>query len=100
MTEKTFHESGRTALSLVSAEGFASVLTVVRAGMRCDPHEASVPGILLGMRGRVTVTTKRDSDERSVKIELAEGEGIALAPHLRHDLEAESDCAYLLVMGG
>ena len=99
MAEKTFIESGRTALSLVSAGGFASVLTVVRAGMRCDPHEAPVPGMLLGVRGRVTVTTKSDSDDPSAKIELEEGEGLALAPGLRHDLEAASDCAYLLVMG-
>jgi uncharacterized protein (DUF2267 family)/quercetin dioxygenase-like cupin family protein len=100
MTEKTFSQAGRNALTMLSSKGLRVVLTVARAGSRCDQHEAPGAALLFDLRGRLAVTAAAANGGAAAPIELEEGTALLLAPHLRHDIGAGTDCAFLLVIGG
>lgn len=94
--EETMESSGRASLTLVHGEGLTAVLTVAAAGTRFDDHQAGGPTFFIVLDGRIAIVP---ATSHGAPVALQHGDAFALGPHVRHVIEAESDCAFFTVIG-
>lgn len=91
--EPSLHSSGRAALTLVHGDGLTVVLTVARAGTHYEAHDAAGPTLFVVLAGLVAV------DGGGAHTRVDEGGALALGPRVHHAIDAESDCAFLTIIG-
>ena len=96
MTEETFHQSGRNALTLIRSTALTVVLTVLKAGVELHDHQAPAPVTLMPLFGDIVLST----EEGKTHLALDQGNAAVFAANLTHRVEAHQDSAFLLVMGG
>lgn len=93
--EPSLRSSGRAALTLVHGDGLTAVLTVAHAGTHYEAHDAGGPTLYVVLSGSVTV----GDGSAGARILVEAGGAVALGPRLRHAIDAESDCAFLTIIG-
>lgn len=96
MTESPFTEHGRNALTLTRGDNHTTVLTVAKAGKIVQDHSAPGPTTIVMLSGSITLMTNGDAQ----KIPLAAGTAASFAPDVTHRIEAHTDSAFLIVIGG
>lgn len=84
----------RRAETLVKTDGLRVVLVTMLSGASLQEHSAPGPITIHALRGTLVVTF--DDEKR----ELGAGDVVSLAPGVRHAVEAASDGAFLLTIGG
>lgn len=90
--EDAYRRDGHTARTLVREPALRIVLVVMRAGARIAEHRAQEITSIHALSGCVRLALT----DRS--LELAGGRVIAIAPDLRHQVEALTDSALLLTL--
>src|SRR5262249_46001700 len=93
--EDVYAVSRRNALTLIRDEGLAAVLIVAREGAQCEEHFSQELTLFIVLEGALSI----ESASNRKRISLATCSAGALAPNVRHQLRAITDCAYLVVMG-
>lgn len=96
MTESPFTEHGRNALTLTRNDKHTTVLTVAKAGKIVQEHSSPGPTTIVMISGSVTLMTNGEAQ----KIPLSAGTAASFAPDVTHRIEAHSDSAFLIVIGG
>jgi len=91
--ERAAADGDRSALTLVHGEGLTVVLTVARPGTRCEPHDAAGPTMLLVLSGTIAVGAEGERHR------VEKGGALAIGASVRHEIDAESDCAFLTIIG-
>ncbi len=86
---------GKSARTLVKSPALTVVLTVLRAGQQLHEHQAPGAVMVVPLRGEVVF---RQGDETS-PVGIDKRQVLAMGPGQRHTVEAQSDSAFLLVIG-
>jgi quercetin dioxygenase-like cupin family protein len=95
MREESFRKSGRDALTLVHDRGLTAVLTAAKRGTICGEHRHSGPAMILALSGSLRVSAPGPGKS----LDLRSGAAAAVAPRVRHVIEARSNCAFLTLIG-
>ena len=90
--EPAWQEFDRNAKRLVKNPELRVVLMTLKTGARLEKHVAPGASSIQGMAGHVRLNLPSESAE------LAAGELVAVAPAIRHDLEALETSAILLTI--
>jgi quercetin dioxygenase-like cupin family protein len=96
MSEESFQQSGRNALTLMHNAVLTVVLTVLKAGAVLHEHRAPAPVTLVPLFGQIVLFT----DEGKARLTLDQENTAVFAANLPHRVEAHQDSAFLLIMGG
>ncbi len=91
--EDAYHREGHTGRTLVREQDLRIVLVVMKAGARLAEHQANDTASLQTLSGNVRLKLPEKA------IELPAGRLLVLERGLRHDVEAISECAFLLTLG-
>jgi quercetin dioxygenase-like cupin family protein len=94
--EDSLSTTGRASLTLIHSRGLTVVLTLSRGGTVFDDHEAGGPTVVVVLRGELHVTASSAGSEAT---RLLTGEMFAIGREVRHVLEAQSECAFLTIIG-
>ena len=86
---------GKSARTLVKAPALTVVLTVLRAGQQLHEHRAPGAVMVVPLRGEVVF---RHGDSTTVVGVGSQGV-LAMGPGQTHAVEAQTDSAFLLVIG-
>lgn len=90
--EEAWRRNGRNAITLHKSPGQSLVLATLRAGAAIPRHEAAYPVSLLVLEGRLQLGTP------SGTVRLGQGRLVALHPGVAHDIEAQEEAAFLLLL--
>jgi quercetin dioxygenase-like cupin family protein len=90
--EANWQQTGRSAKTLVKEADLRVVLVALRRGVAMDEHQASGPITIQAVSGQFRVGLP---DQH---VNLAPGQFVALAPALRHSVQALQDGAFLLTI--
>ena len=90
---KTGTHAGRNSRTLMKAPDLRVVLVTAKAGTIMKEHRADGSVTILAVAGAIRLKLE------DTNIELKPGELLALDRALRHDVEALSDCAFLVTIG-
>lgn len=96
MAEETFQNNGRNALTLTHQQALTVVLPVMKAQTEMKDHQASGPIMLVPLFGKMVVT----KNEGDAPIAFQPSASIVFGPHLVHNVEAQEDSAFLIIIGG
>lgn len=88
-----YAQEGQTARTLTRSSDLRTVLVVLGTGRSISEHDADVTSTVHTLSGHVRLRLP----ERTV--DLPAGSLLVLAAGLRHDVEAETDSAFLLTLG-
>ncbi|MDQ2642888.1 MAG: hypothetical protein M3020_03670 [Myxococcota bacterium] len=91
--EDAYNREGHTGRTLVREQDLRIVLVVMKAGARLAEHQANDTASLQTLSGNVRLKLPETA------IELPAGRLLVLERGLRHDVEAISECAFLLTLG-
>jgi quercetin dioxygenase-like cupin family protein len=86
---------GKSARTLIKAPGLTVVLTVLRAGQQLHEHKAPGSVLVVPLRGAVVFS---HADQRE-SVAADGAQVLAMGPGLVHAVTAETDSAFLLVIG-
>lgn len=87
---------GKTARTLVKSKSMTVVLTAMRAGASLLEHAAPGSVLVVPIRGEVSF----DHDDQSLPVATREHAITMMGPGVCHSVRAQTDAAFLLVMGG
>ncbi|MCB9707251.1 MAG: hypothetical protein H6714_00475 [Myxococcales bacterium] len=91
--EDAYQRAGHTARTLVRSADLRVVALVMKAGARIAEHQAPQSASIQTVSGHLRLHLP----DRTV--DLPAGQIPALAPGLRHDLEATADTMFVLTLG-
>lgn len=86
-------DTGRSSETLVKYEHFRIVLALMKTESRMSQHHADGPISVQGIQGRIRLHLPEGQT-----VELGPGDILALAPGLKHDVEALEESAFLLTI--
>jgi quercetin dioxygenase-like cupin family protein len=86
---------GKSARTLIKAPGLTVVLTVLRAGQQLHEHKAPGSVLVIPLRGAVVFTHA----EQRKDVATSGTQVLTMGPGLVHAVTAETDAAFLLVIG-
>lgn len=89
-TEEAWQRTGRNAKTLVKHSDLRIVLTMMKAGTRCQQHKADARISVHTLRGRLRLHLPEHT------VDLPAGHLLALDRAMRHDVEAVKESAFLL----
>ncbi len=95
MTEDAFNQSGRSALTLARDRALTVILTVMKAGATLNEHQAPGPVTLVPLFGQITLASAQGDS-----LPLDHASAAVFAAQTPHRVEAQTDSAFLIVMGG
>lgn len=95
LTSEPALREGKSARTLIKTPGLTVVLTILRAGEQLHEHKAPGSVLVVPLRGAVVFT---HADQRQ-SVATAGAQVLAMGPGLRHAVTAETDAAFLLVIG-
>ena len=90
---RTGMQAGRNSRTLMKAPDLRVVLVTAKKGTVLNEHRADGSVTILAVAGHIRL--KLDD----TNVELKPGELLALDRGLQHDVEALSDCAFLVTIG-
>lgn len=90
---KTATQAGRNSRTLIKAPDLRAVLVTAKKGAVLHEHQADGSVTVLAVAGAIRLKLE------DTNVELKPGELLALDRGLRHDVEALSDCAFLVTIG-
>ncbi|WP_018479196.1 cupin domain-containing protein [Pontibacter roseus] len=90
--EENWQKSGRGARTLYKSDAMCIVLNVMQAGTEIKPHHTAGPISVQVVEGRIRFNTEKES------VVLGEGQLLTLQEHVRHNVEALKETAFLLSM--
>lgn len=96
MNEPAFAETGRNAATLVHAPGLRVTVTTIAKGTALRDHTAGRPTHLTMLSGELDW---RDTG-RDEPVRLSAGHAVTFGGKLTHSVEAVTDAAFVLVLGG
>lgn len=85
---------GRAARTLGKSPGLTLVLTAIPAGGTVGEHAAPGPVVIVPLIGAATVRSA-GAPERLISV----GEALLLGEGQKHQVTAQEDCAFLIVIG-
>lgn len=91
--EDAYQRAGHTARTLVRSPDLRVVVLVMKGGARIAEHQAQQSASIHTVSGQLRLHLP----DRTV--DLPAGQILALAPGLRHDVEAISDTMFVLTLG-
>ncbi len=86
-------QAGRTSRTLMKAPDLRVVLVTAKKGTLLNEHRADGSVTILAVAGAIRLKLEETT------VELKPGQLLALDRALRHDVEALSDCAFLVTIG-
>ncbi len=86
-------QAGRNSRTLMKAPDLRVVLVTAKKGSVLNEHRADGSVTILAVAGAIRLKLE------DTTVELKPGELLALDRALRHDVEALSDCAFLVTIG-
>ncbi len=86
-------QAGRNSRTLIKAPDLRVVLVTAKQGTVLNEHRADGSVTILAVAGAIRVKLE------DTNVELKPGELLGLDRALRHDVEALSDCAFLVTIG-
>ena len=86
-------QAGRNSHTLMKAPDLRVVLVTAKKGTVLDEHRADGSVTILAVAGAIRLKLE------DTNVELKPGELLALDRGLRHDVEALTDCAFLVTIG-
>ncbi|HEU0167134.1 MAG TPA: cupin domain-containing protein [Chloroflexota bacterium] len=92
LEEAGWKQTGRTAKTLVKEADLRLVLVALRRGVAMDEHQAAGPITIQAVSGQFRVLLPEQH------VNLVPGQFVALAPALRHSVQALQDGAFLLTI--
>lgn len=90
---KTEAQAGHTSRTLMKAPDLRVVLVTAKKGAVLAEHRADGSVTILAVAGSIRLKLE------DTNVELKPGELLALDRALRHDVEALTDCAFLVTIG-
>ena len=94
-TEPSYHESGRSAVTLARDGQITVVLEALRKGNELKKHRAPSSATVALVSGRATFKGGDGARER-----MTPGSLVVFGDDVDHSLSADEDCAYLITIGG
>ncbi len=90
---KTDRQAGRNSRTLIKAPDLRVVLVTAKKGTLLNEHQADGSVTILAVAGTIRLKLEETT------VELQPGQLLALDRALRHDVEALTDCAFLVTIG-
>lgn len=87
---------GKASRTLLKLDTSTVVLIALREGARMAEHSAPSSVVIVPLRGRVTFT----STTAETSAETTPAQCLFMGPRVRHDVVANEDSVFLLVVGG
>jgi quercetin dioxygenase-like cupin family protein len=87
---------GRAARTLAKSDALTTVLTVIRAGGHIDEHSAASATVIVPLLGTALFNMRGGKPERQA---VSVGEVLFMGPGQKHQVTAEEDCAFLIIIG-
>ncbi len=94
MAEAAFATSGRSSLTLARGDELTIVLVVLKAGNTLEEHSAPAAATVIALNGKMIFSTSAD------KITMEQGDSVTFTNDILHSVYAETDSAFLIVIGG
>ncbi len=86
-------QAGRNSRTLMKAPDLRAVLVTAKKGTLLNEHQADGSVTILAVAGAIRLKLE------DTTVELKPGQLLALDRALRHDVEALTDCAFLVTIG-
>ncbi|MFO7563071.1 MAG: hypothetical protein R6X02_10550 [Enhygromyxa sp.] len=95
LASSELEREGKTARTLIKGRPLTVVLTAMRAGAKLHEHAAPGSVLVVPVRGAVTF----EHEGRSSRVSTQASAITIMGPGVRHQVEAQQDSAFLLVIG-